>query len=111
MNQSRLRINLAFFGIALVSLIGLHACGDVGSDTDNAGTSGAEVCQKHEQPCATPTPTPTPDCEEGCELIAAAVLEECLDGLEPGGEEATCIELGEEALAECVADKCEQSDE
>ena len=60
MNQSRLRINLAFFGIALVSLIGLHACGDVGSDTDNVTTAvgdGAEACHANE-PCATPTPRP-----------------------------------------------------
>ena len=61
MNQSRLRINLAFFGIALGSLIGLHACGDVGSDTDNVTTAvdGAEACLGNE-PCATPTPTPRP---------------------------------------------------
>ena len=60
MNQSRLRINLAFFAIALGSLVGLHACGDVGSDTDNV-TTAAEACHGNE-PCATPTPTqrPTP---------------------------------------------------
>jgi hypothetical protein len=106
MNQSRLRINLAFFAIALGSLIGLHACGGVGSDTDNIGTSDIEVCQKHEEPCA--TPTPTPNCKERCALIAAAVVEECLDGLDPGAEEAICKELGDEALAECIADKCEE---
>jgi hypothetical protein len=48
-------------------------------------------------------------CEEGCNLIAAAVLEECLDGLEPGGDEASCVQLAREISIKCIADNCEDS--
>jgi hypothetical protein len=53
--------------------------------------------------CKDPEP---PTCEEGCKLAATVVLEDCLDGLEPGGDEAMCAALAREALAECIAKEC-----
>jgi hypothetical protein len=58
--------------------------------------------------CAEKCPRPEPPtCEEGCTLAAAAVLEECLDGPEPGAGEATCAELARKAHAACLVENCE----
>jgi hypothetical protein len=51
--------------------------------------------------CEEPEP---PTCEEGCKLAATAVLEECLDGLEAGADEAECAVLAREAYAECLVE-------
>lgn len=47
-------------------------------------------------------------CEKECEAVAAAVLDECLDSLEPGEDEAVCAELAQAALLDCLDDNCER---
>jgi len=59
--------------------------------------------------CVDPDP---PTCDDGCKIVALAVLEECLDGgVEPkisdtGGEAERCAALAREAYAECLAEVC-----
>ncbi|MBW2160884.1 MAG: hypothetical protein JRH14_13140, partial [Deltaproteobacteria bacterium] len=57
--------------------------------------------------CARKCPRPEPPtCEEGCKLVAAALLEACLAGPEPGVGEATCAELARKVHAACLAENC-----